>query len=138
MLPQEVELLPENDLIVFRRGMYATYGKKIRYYAEKKLAERTKIPVPEMPPIRVDPAIAANSLRVIESSAVGGGTDTGSSSPASAPASEHENETTTDPSGRTVVPFNQSAIDAARAAPVQQRTKILFNRLLVVKQSEAA
>lgn len=65
MLPQEVEMLPENDLIVFRRGMYATYGKKVRYYAEKKLAERTMIPPPEMPVIRIDPAVANNSLRVI-------------------------------------------------------------------------
>lgn len=49
MLPQEVELLPENVLIVFRGGRYATYGKKVRYYAEKHLIERTKIPAPQMP-----------------------------------------------------------------------------------------
>src|SRR3546814_13902763 len=54
MLPQEVEMLPENDLIVFRRGMYATYGKKVRYFAEKKLVARTKIPAPEMPTIRIE------------------------------------------------------------------------------------
>src|SRR3546814_7849693 len=65
MLPQEVEMLPENDLIVFRRGMYATYGKKVRYFAEKKLVARTKIPAPEMPTIRIDPDVANNSLRVI-------------------------------------------------------------------------
>src|SRR3546814_2895829 len=65
MPPQEVEMLPENDLIVFRRGMYATYGKKVRYFAEKKLVARTKIPAPEMPTIRIDPDVANNSLRVI-------------------------------------------------------------------------
>ena len=136
MLPQEVELLPENDLIVFRRGMYATYGKKVRYYAEKKLAERTKIPAPEMPPIRVDPAIAANSLRVIEASAAGGEANTDASAPT--PAPESENETASITPRRSAAPYNQSAVDAARAAPVQQRTSILFNRLLVVKQSKAA
>lgn len=136
MLPQEVELLPENDLIVFRRGMYATYGKKVRYYAEKKLAERTKIPAPEMPPIRVDPAIAANSLRVIEASAAGGEANTDASAPT--PAPESESETASITPRRSAAPYNQSAVDAARAAPVQQRTSILFNRLLVVKQSKAA
>jgi type IV secretion system protein VirD4 len=135
MLPQEVELLPENDLIVFRRGMYATYGKKVRYYAEKKLTKRTKIPSPEMPPIRVDPAIAANSLRVIEASAGGEGV---AASPASAAESESSSETASPGSKRSVIPFNQSAVDAAKAAPVQQRTSILFNRLLVVRPSQAA
>ncbi|WP_380784215.1 type IV secretory system conjugative DNA transfer family protein [Sphingomonas sp. R86520] len=136
MLPQEVELLPENDLIVFRRGMYATYGRKVRYYAEKKLAERTKIPAPEMPPIRIDLAIAANSLRVIEASAASGEANT--ASPIFALASGPENETAAGNFKRSVTPFNQSALDAAKAAPVQRRTSILFNRLLVVKQSDAA
>src|SRR3546814_20939683 len=65
MLPQEVEMLPENDLIVFRRGMYATYGKKVRNFAEKKLVARTKIPAPEMTTIRIDPDVANTSLRVL-------------------------------------------------------------------------
>src|SRR3546814_11868391 len=60
MLPQEVEMLPENDLIVFRRGMYATYGKKVRYFAEKKLVARKQRPVPEIPTIRNDPDVANN------------------------------------------------------------------------------
>jgi type IV secretion system protein VirD4 len=136
MLPQEVELLPENDLIVFRRGMYATYGRKARYYAEKKLAERTKIPAPEMPPIRIDLAIAANSLRVIEASATSGEANT--APPTFALASGPGNETAAGNFKRSVIPFNQSAVDAAKAAPVQRRTSILFNRLLVVKQSDAA
>jgi type IV secretion system protein VirD4 len=136
MLPQEVELLPEDNLIVFRRGMYATYGKKVRYYAEKKLSARTEIPAPEMPQIRVDPAIAANSLRVIEASAAGGEANTDTSAPT--PTPESENETASITPRRSAAPYNQSAVDAARAAPVQQRTSILFNRLLVVKQSKAA
>jgi len=35
MLAHTIELLPENDIIVFQRGMYATLEKKVRYYAEK-------------------------------------------------------------------------------------------------------
>ena len=128
MLPQEVELLPENDLIVFRRGMYATYGKKVRYYAEKKLVERTKIPAPEMPAIRPDPAIAANSLRVIEASAVGSGTNAASPAPANQRASETPRT--------SMMQFSQSATNATEAASVRQRTKILFNRLLVVTDAE--
>src|SRR3546814_2131107 len=52
MLPQEVEMLHENDLIVFRRGMYATYCKTVRYFAEKKRVSRTKIPAPDMSTLR--------------------------------------------------------------------------------------
>ena len=133
MLPQEVELLPENDLIVFRRGMYATYGKKVRYYAEKKLAERTKIPAPEMPPIRVDPAIAANSLRVIEASVAEGSAK--QASPALTPASGRAS--VSGGRGRPLDRLNDSAIAAARSAPVNERTSVLFSQLLVIEDAEA-
>ena len=134
MLPQEVELLPENDLVVFRRGMYAIYGQKIRYYAEKTLAERTRIPAPQMPPIRVDPAIAANSLRVIGASAVG---DANVAAPTSAPAPAPGAVGMSGVRGRPFAEVNQSAIDAAKAAPVSQRTAVLFDHLVEITEIEA-
>lgn len=134
MLPQEVELLPENDLIVFRRGMYATYGKKVRYYAEKKLAARTKIAAPEMPPIRINPAVAANSLRVIaatdavDQNAVAGYADPSFPNAAARPFSAAAG------SGR----LNRAAIDAARAAPDSERVATLFKHVVGVNESTAA
>ena len=53
------------SLKALRRGMNATYGKKVRYCAEKKHAEWTKIPAPEMPLISVDPAITLASEVVV-------------------------------------------------------------------------
>lgn len=125
LLPQEVEMLPENDLIVFRRGMYATYGRKVRYYAEKKLAARTRIPAPAMPAIRVDPAIAHNSLRIIQ-----------------AAETDNDQASSAAPAGTTPSPpqaarlatgrLNRAALDAARAAPADQRTRKLFEQLVTV------
>ena len=131
LLPQEVEMLPENDLIVFRRGMYATYGKKVRYYAEKKLAARTKLAVPAMPTIRVDPAVAHNSLRVIaaaEADPVGaeGAAPAGAATPPkSAQAHGAAN-------GQTIRRLNRAAIDAAKAAPPGERTTKLFEHLVAL------
>ena len=136
MLPQEVELLPENDLIVFRRGMYATYGKKVRYYAEKKLAARTTIPAPEMPPIRINPAIAANSLRVIAAAEADGYdgapgparpsnfSSAAAQSPGAAASGSHR--------------LNKAAIDAAKAAPDSERTATLFKHVIRVCEAKAA
>lgn len=120
LLPQEVEMLPENDLIVFRRGMYATYGRKVRYYAEKKLAARTRIPAPAMPAICVDPAIAHNSLRVIQA-AEAEGDHAGVPQPFTSVA----------PAPRPITGrLNKAAIDAARAAPPGERTSKLFQQLV--------
>lgn len=116
LLPQEVEMLPENDLIVFRRGMYATYGKKVRYYAEKKLSARTKIAPPAMPAIRVDPAIVQNSLRIIQAAEREGDQVALSGTTAAMPGA----------TGR----LNRAAIDAARAAPPGERTARLFEQLV--------
>ena len=118
LLPQEVEMLPENDLIVFRRGMYATYGRKVRYYAEKKLAARTRIPAPAMPPIRVDPAVAHNSLRVIAAAEAGG--DDVANPPSTAPETSTRH-------------LNRAAIAAARAAPPGERTAKLFEHLVTTE-----
>jgi type IV secretion system protein VirD4 len=129
MLPQEVELLPENDLIVFRRGMYAIYGKKVRYYAEKTLAARTKIPPPEMPPIHIDTTLAAKSLRVIAATA--GDQDSGAPGMAgSAPPPGAAG------SNRAIAPclprLNQAAIEAAKTAPPSERVAKLFENLVSI------
>ena len=134
MLPQEVEMLPENDLIVFRRGMYATYGKKVRYYAEKSLAARTKIPAPAMPTIRIDPAVARNSLRVIQSAEAESEAAAQSAPASRAPASAGAQPGRT---GKEVTRINRSAIDAALAVPPGARTKELFDHLVSIKARAA-
>jgi type IV secretion system protein VirD4 len=136
LLPQEVEMLPENDLIVFRRGMYAAYGKKVRYYAEKKLAARTKIAPPGMPTIRVDPAVARNSLRVI---AAAEAEETGSI-PGNSTGSMASSGIAAQPaSGATpaMQRLNRAAIDAAKAAPPSERTARLFEHLVAVEAKAA-
>ena len=136
MLPQEVEMLPENDLIVFRRGMYATYGKKVRYYAEKKLAARTKLPAPEMPTIRVNPAVAHNSLRVIAAAeAEDDGTRMKSAS-AGAPALSTSSRSTSN--GTSSQRLNKAAIAAAKASPPSERIATLFKHVVAVEQNEVS
>ncbi len=128
MLPQEVEMLPESDLIVFRRGMYATYGKKIRYYAEKKLAQRTKILPPGMPTIQVDPAVATNSLRVIAAAEGDGYYPEPSAS--TVPASGALLAASI--SAPIPTRLNRAAVDAAKAAPPSERVRQLFQHIMVV------
>ena len=127
MLPQEVEMLPEDDLIVFRRGMYATYGKKVRYYAEKKLAARTRIAPPAMPMIRLDPAVARNSLRVIQASE--SGAEDAAAIAASGLASPNSTHGSSD-QRRTLL--SRTAVDAALAVPPSARTKELFDHLIAL------
>ncbi|MDQ1159594.1 type IV secretion system protein VirD4 [Sphingomonas sp. SORGH_AS 950] len=131
MLPQEVELLPENDLIVFRRGMYATYGRKVRYYAEKKLADRTSIPAPQMPQIQPDPAVAANSLRVIEASQA----ESISGSPGAPPRIEEITGVAANTQGQSLL--NRVAIEAALAVPPKQRVAKLFENIVTVHKKAA-
>lgn len=126
-------MLPENDLIVFRRGMYATYGKKVRYYVEKKLAARTKIPAPEMPTIRVDPTVAHNSLRVIAAAEAEGNASVAPDS--SATASSHGMQQPADAFAPGTRRLNRAAIEAARAAPPGERTTRLFEHLVAVGPS---
>ena len=132
MLPQEVEMLPEKDLIVFRRGMYATYGTKVRYYAEKKLATRTRIPVPEMPTIRIDPAVANNSLRVIAAAEADG--DSGATAAFSIGTSQQMTRIVTPERRR----LNRAAIDAAKAVPPGERAGKLFEHIVLVAPPKAA
>ncbi|PZU06515.1 type IV secretory system conjugative DNA transfer family protein [Sphingomonas sp.] len=132
MLPQEVEMLPENDMIVFRRGMYATYGKKVRYFAEEKLIARTKIAPPVMATIRVDPAVAHNSLRVIAAVESDDAEFRSAGSPHSfgdavAPAAGDQ----------AMRRLNRAAIDAAKAAVPAERTRKLFEHLVAVGESAA-
>jgi type IV secretion system protein VirD4 len=135
MLPQEVELLPENDLIVFRRGMYATYGKKVRYYAEKHLIQRTKIPAPQMPPIRVDPAIAANSLRVIEATQVAETAPAAPATPGTTPAPEAGDANGAATSkGRKL---NQAAINDCLQVQPKDRVRKLFQGVCLVHDKAA-
>ena len=119
-------MLPENDLIVFRRGMYATYGKKVRYFVEKKLVARTKIAPPAMPRVVVDPAVARNSLRVIQASE--GGADNGQR-PGGQLATGAYNS---DGSAQRRTVLNPTAIGAALSVPPDDRTKVLFDHLLAV------
>ena len=131
LLPQEVEMLPEDDLIVFRRGMYATYGKKIRYFAEKTLAARARIPAPVIPPIRVDPAIAHNSLRVIAAAeAVGDQL----AEPRCAALPEILSQSRL-PGASNLTRLNQAAIAAAVAEPVGAQARKLFEHLVMVTPS---
>ncbi|KRB93717.1 type IV secretory system conjugative DNA transfer family protein [Sphingomonas sp. Root720] len=134
MLPQEVEMLPENDLIVFRRGMYATYGKKVRYYAEKKLAQRTRIPPPEMPPIRINTEVANNSLRVI-AAAEADGDEAGATGPGRPATAPPEDVAAPAPPRRRL---NRAAIDAANAVPANERAGKLFEHIVVVEQRISA
>ncbi|WP_267347030.1 type IV secretory system conjugative DNA transfer family protein [Sphingomonas sp. GM_Shp_2] len=129
MLPQEVEMLPEDDLIVFRRGMYAAYGKKIRYYAEERLVARTRIPPPVMPTIRPDPTVARNSLRIIRASE------------ADALATHQRlpsSSTSSNALAQGGVVVNRSAVESALAAPPSARVRRLFDHLVCVTPTVAS
>ena len=66
LMPQELGLMPEGDLIVMRPGIRPVQGRKIRYYADKTMLAKTRIGRPDIDRVRVDPAIAARSLQIIE------------------------------------------------------------------------
>jgi type IV secretion system protein VirD4 len=115
--------------------MYATCGKKVRYYAEKKLAARTKIAAPEMPPIRINPAIAANSLRVIAAAQdVDQNAVPGSAGPTFANAAARPAGPAASGSSR----LNEAAINAAKVAPDSERVATLFKHIVKVSEARAA
>ena len=115
--------------------MYATYGKKVRYYAEKELATRTRIPPPEMPPIRINPSIAANSLRVIAATEAVDPTSVSGAPSSSLPgASAQPTGAAASGLGR----LNEAAINAAKAAPDSERVATLFKHVIRVSEAEAA
>ena len=99
--------------------------------AEKKLSARTKIPAPEMPQIRVDPAVAANSLRVIEATQAPDDVNAASSTPGAAPTAGAVATNGAPARGRRGL--NQAAINAALAVPPNERVAKLFEGVLMVR-----
>ncbi|CDO37978.1 type IV secretory system conjugative DNA transfer family protein [Novosphingobium sp. KN65.2] len=106
MLPQELMLLPETDLIVLRSGIYPVYGRKIRYYEDKGMLALTQMAPPPIMAIRPDPTAAKISLRVIT-------------------ASEQGVESA--PVGRTL---HAGVLEAANAVRPDERVRILFDHLV--------
>ena len=46
LTPDEVLRLPENATLVFRAGHRPIYAEKVRYYEDRRLLERARIPAP--------------------------------------------------------------------------------------------
>lgn len=67
MLPQELLLLSQDDVIVLRAGIPPLKGGKIRYYKDKWMAKASSIAPPPIIPRPLDPSIARRSLALIES-----------------------------------------------------------------------
>ncbi|QDK36007.1 type IV secretory system conjugative DNA transfer family protein [Sphingomonas sp. IC081] len=116
LLPQELLLLPEKDLIVLRSGIPPVYGRKIRYYQEKDMLALTKVLAPAMPTIRPDPAVSARSLRVITAAEASGESDAGIP-------------------GASTRPLNMPVVKALQATPnhaPRQTAHMLFKDLFSV------
>lgn len=67
MLPQELLLLSQDDVIVLRAGIPPLKGGKIRYYKDKWMAKASSVAPPPIIPRPLDPSIARRSLAFIES-----------------------------------------------------------------------
>jgi len=67
MLPQELLLLSQDDVIVLRAGIPPLKGGKIRYYKDKWMAKASSVAAPPIIPRPLDPSIARRSLAFIES-----------------------------------------------------------------------
>ncbi|MFZ2996627.1 type IV secretory system conjugative DNA transfer family protein [Sphingobium sp.] len=66
MLPQELLLLSQEEVIVLRAGIPPLKGGKIRYYKDKWMLQASKVPPPPVRPRPLDPSIARRSLALIE------------------------------------------------------------------------
>ncbi|MEJ7928180.1 type IV secretory system conjugative DNA transfer family protein [Sphingobium sp. AN641] len=66
MLPQELLLLSQDDVIVLRAGIPPLKGGKIRYYKDKWMAKASSVAPPSIKPRPLDPSIARRSLALIE------------------------------------------------------------------------
>lgn len=66
MLPQELLLLPKEDLIVLRSGIAPVKGRRIRYYEDKALSQRTNLIPPVVAKRSVDRSALAALLDNIE------------------------------------------------------------------------
>ena len=67
MLPQELLLLSQDDVIVLRAGIPPLKGGKIRYYKDKWMTKASSVAPPPIIPRPLDPSIARRSLAFIES-----------------------------------------------------------------------
>lgn len=66
MLPQELLLLSQEDVIVLRAGIPPLKGGKIRYYKDKWMVQASSVAPPPVKPRPLDPSIARRSLAIIE------------------------------------------------------------------------
>jgi len=67
MLPQELLLMSQDDVIVLRAGIPPLKGKKLRYYTDKWMAMASNVAPPPVTPRPLDPSIARRSLAIIAS-----------------------------------------------------------------------
>lgn len=65
MLPQELLLMPEEDMIVLRAGIRPLKGKKLRYYQDKWMVDASNIAPPHVKSRPLDASIARRSLALI-------------------------------------------------------------------------
>ena len=66
MLPQELLLLSQEEVIVLRAGIPPLKGRKIRYYKDKWMVKASSMVAPSVTPRPLDPSIARRSLAIIE------------------------------------------------------------------------
>lgn len=65
MLPQELLLMSQDDVIVLRAGIPPLKGKKLRYYMDKWMVTASSIAPPPVAERPLDPSIARRSLAII-------------------------------------------------------------------------
>src|SRR3546814_20653486 len=65
MLPQELLLLSQDDVIVLRAGIPPLRGKKLRYYKDKWMVAASSVAPPPVAPRPIDPMVAKRSLAII-------------------------------------------------------------------------
>jgi len=65
MLPQELLLMSQDDVIVLRAGIPPLKGKKLRYYMDKWMVAASSIAPPPVAERPLDPSIARRSLAII-------------------------------------------------------------------------
>src|SRR3546814_370861 len=65
MLPQELLLLSQDDVIVLRAGIPPLRGKKRRYYKDKWMVAASSVAPPPVAPRPIDPMVAKRSLAII-------------------------------------------------------------------------
>ena len=65
MLPQELLLMSQDDVIVLRAGIPPLKGRKLRYYSDNWMAMASNVAPPPVTPRPLDPSIARRSLAII-------------------------------------------------------------------------